>query len=157
MMRRLHARSRLVAMFLVAIAGLSAVSLALAAESGRVPVPTPPKGRGEKCVADTNFMRRYHMVMLAHQRDKTVIDGIRTKRFSLKECVDCHAVTGSNGQPVSYQDPKHFCRSCHEYAAVKIDCFECHASKPETRTATGLAQPNQDMAALLHYLRDMPQ
>ena len=25
-----------------------------------------------------------------------------------------------------------FCVSCHSYAAVKIDCFECHASKPRT-------------------------
>jgi hypothetical protein len=24
-----------------------------------------------------------------------------------------------------------FCVSCHAYAAVKIDCFECHASKPK--------------------------
>jgi hypothetical protein len=25
--------------------------------------------------------------------------------------------------------PGDFCVSCHTYAAVRIDCFECHASK----------------------------
>ncbi len=28
-----------------------------------------------------------------------------------------------------------FCQSCHSYASVKIDCFECHASKPERAAA----------------------
>ena len=99
-----------------------------AAEDSRVFVPNPPKGKGENCVRDTVFMRANHMNLLMHQRDKTVLEGIRTKQYSLKECVACHAVLDSNGQPVSYQTPKHFCRSCHDYAAVKIDCFECHAS-----------------------------
>ena len=25
-----------------------------------------------------------------------------------------------------------FCISCHSYAAVKVDCFECHSSKRQT-------------------------
>ena len=24
-----------------------------------------------------------------------------------------------------------FCSTCHNFAAVNIDCFECHADKPE--------------------------
>jgi hypothetical protein len=28
-----------------------------------------------------------------------------------------------------------FCSSCHEYAAVKIDCFECHTPQRAERTA----------------------
>ena len=24
-----------------------------------------------------------------------------------------------------------FCVSCHSYAAVKIDCFDCHSTKPQ--------------------------
>jgi hypothetical protein len=108
-----------------------------AAEDSRVFVPNPPKGKGENCVRDTVFMRANHMNLLMHQRDKTVLEGIRTKQYSLKECVACHAVLDSNGQPVSYQTPKHFCRSCHDYAAVKIDCFECHASKPPQEKVKG--------------------
>ena len=93
-------------------------------------VPHPPKGRGERCVADTSYMRRYHMIMLKHERDETVHEGVRGGKFSIKECVDCHAVRGADGKPVSYESPQHFCRSCHDYAAVSIDCFECHASRP---------------------------
>jgi len=110
-------------------------SQAVAAEtgqSGRVPVPAPARGKGDACVADTDFMRRNHMAVLNHQRDDTVHEGVRTKRFSLKECIDCHAVNGADGVPVTVEDPKHFCRSCHDYAAVSVDCFQCHASRPDT-------------------------
>ncbi|MBL8326923.1 MAG: hypothetical protein JNJ89_18385 [Rubrivivax sp.] len=83
--------------------------------------------KGERCVEDTALMRRNHMRYLEHQRDATVHGGIRGARHSLKGCVECHASarTGS----VAAQ-PTDFCTSCHAYAAVKIDCFECHASRP---------------------------
>jgi predicted CXXCH cytochrome family protein len=112
------------------------------AGKSRVPVPSPPKGKGEQCVRETSFMRANHMTLLLHQRDQTVLRGIRTKRYSLKECVACHAVPGNDGQPVSYEDPKNFCRECHDYTAVRIDCFECHASKPPSNRAR--AMPNHE-------------
>ena len=98
--------------------------------SGRVPGPAITAGRGDQCVEDTDFMRRNHMHMLKHQRDETVLRGVRVKQYSLKQCIDCHAVTGQDARPVSIDDPKHFCRACHDYAAVKVDCFQCHASRP---------------------------
>ena len=101
------------------------------AATGDVPYPDIPKGQGEACVEDTDFMRRNHMSLLMHQRDDTMRKGIRSEQHSLKECLDCHAVPGSDTIPVTVEDPKHFCRSCHDYAAVKIDCFQCHASRPE--------------------------
>ncbi len=128
---------------------------ATAAETGqasRVFVPAPPKGKGDKCVADTDFMRRNHMKMLDHKRDDTVHEGIRTKQFSLKECVACHAVKGPDAQPVTSKSPQHFCRVCHDYAAVKIDCFECHASRPEAGKAAGLPDSEPDRGALAAYL-----
>jgi hypothetical protein len=94
------------------------------------PYPDIPKGKGDHCVEDTEFMRANHMKLLYHQRDETMHRGIRTKKHSLKECINCHVVKDANNQPVSVASPKHFCRVCHDYAAVKIDCFECHASKP---------------------------
>lgn len=106
-------------------------SLAAAQGAGGVPAPVIPQARGDQCVADTDYMRRYHMKELSHQRDNTVQSGIRAKKFSLKECVACHATTDDGGQPVSINAPGEFCASCHEYAAVKIDCFACHATKPE--------------------------
>jgi len=114
---------------------MGAVTLAslvgLTAAAGDVPYPDIPKGQGEACVEDTDFMRRNHMSLLMHQRDDTMRKGIRSEQHSLKECLDCHAVPGSDSIPVTVEDPKHFCRSCHDYAAVKIDCFQCHASRPE--------------------------
>ena len=36
-------------------------------------------------------MRRNHMELLKHQRDDTVRSGIRGAKYSLKDCVGCHA------------------------------------------------------------------
>jgi hypothetical protein len=111
-------------------AALSALVLAglMAAPAGaaeRTPQPTiVPAKPGSQCVAPPAQMRRTHMVMLRHQRDDTVRSGIRGAQASLKGCVECHAsaATGSVAKA-----PNDFCISCHSYAAVKIDCFECHA------------------------------
>ncbi len=111
---------------------LAALTLATAygAKADGVPAPEIAKARGEACVAETGYMRRNHMRELKHQRDETMHNGIRTKRFSLTQCLDCHAVPDAEKKPVGYDDPKHFCRSCHDFAAVTIDCFNCHNSKP---------------------------
>ena len=102
-----------------------------------VPIPEIPKGQGESCVEDVDFMRRNHMTLLMHQRDDTMLQGIRSKQYSLKECVSCHAVQGADARPVTEANPKHFCRSCHDYAAVRIDCFQCHASRPSIDPEAG--------------------
>ncbi len=125
-------------------------------------LPKPARGQGEKCVADTDWMRRNHMTVLNHQRDETVHDGIRTKRFSLKGCIECHAVKVADGKPVTVASEKHFCRTCHDYAAVRVDCFECHASRPETKAATTSEaapgrSPASGVAALAQYLRSVGQ
>ena len=72
-------------------------------------------------------MRRDHMSMLTHQRDDTVHAGVRGAPVSLTACVECHASQSSGSVAAARTD---FCVSCHSYAAVKIDCFECHASRP---------------------------
>jgi len=100
-----------------------------------IPMPDVPKAKGEQCVEPTAFMRRNHMDILTHQRDETLRKGIRTKKHSLQGCLDCHAVfiePTANEQKVvvTIKSEKHFCNSCHIYAAVKIDCFDCHNSKP---------------------------
>jgi len=94
------------------------------------PKPDIPKAEGKQCVEDTEFMRRNHMNLLMHQRDETVHLGIRTKKHSLKNCFTCHVVKDASGQPVTVKDPRHFCRECHDYAAVQVDCFQCHKSTP---------------------------
>ncbi len=152
---------------LVAVAGGTLIAAAPAGSqelgmSSRALAPKPARGRGEKCVADTDWMRRNHMTVLNHQRDDTVHDGIRTERFSLKGCIDCHAVKGTDSRPVTIASDKHFCRTCHDYAAVQVDCFECHASRPESKATTTSEAPAvrslaNHAAALAQYLRSVGQ
>ncbi len=97
---------------------------------GHAPVPEPVAVRGQTCVAPTDVMRRDHMDMLMHQRDETVIRGIRTERFSLTGCVSCHAATDAAGEFLRVDAPAQFCSTCHEYTAVEMDCFGCHAAVP---------------------------
>lgn len=109
------------AMALVLIAVVGAATAA-------PPLPTIERAaRGTQCVEDTAFMRRHHMELLKHQRDDTVRGGIRGAKYSLKDCVGCHA--GAKTRSVAAA-PGDFCVSCHSYAAVTIDCFECHTGKP---------------------------
>jgi hypothetical protein len=83
-------------------------------------------GKGGQCVEDPAYMRANHMKLIVHQRDETVRKGIRGSKYSLANCVDCHASKGNNSVLGSNRN---FCQGCHAYAAVKIDCFECHSSK----------------------------
>lgn len=115
----------LVAVLCTALPALTGVALA-----GDGPLPLIPKGKGERCVEDTAFMRRHHMELLKHQRDETMHRGIRTTQYSLQQCITCHVVDGAEGKPLTIADSKHFCNSCHSYAAVSVDCFACHASTP---------------------------
>ena len=143
----------------MATLGVLAASAQPPAGAGRTPVPMPAKGKGDKCVATTEWMRRNHMDALMHKRDATVHEGIRTPKFALKECISCHAVPGADGKAVTVADPKHFCRSCHDYAAVSVDCFECHASRPgdSDKKAANDAEgrPHEDVAALGRYVEGL--
>lgn len=114
-----------------AVIAALAATLAAAADLGPVVVPAKP---GTQCVADPALMRRDHMVYLKHQRDETVHLGLRGAKFSLKGCIDCHASAATGSVAAA---PGDFCVSCHRYAAVSIDCFECHSGRPRTVAAKG--------------------
>ena len=115
---------------------LLAAGTALAAgTSSLAPTPAVPEG---KCVEDTAFMRRNHMELLKHHRDRTVHEGIRTTRHSLANCVNCHA-DKTSGRVTGSKDA--FCEACHAYAAVKLDCFECHTDKAKTVAASAAVIP----------------
>ena len=113
----------------VALALASALAAAADPPASRVTKPSVDAAQGAKCVADTDYMRRNHMKLLLHQRDETVHAGVRPQDTSLERCIACHA----SKQPGSVVgSDRNFCQGCHSYAAVNIDCFECHASKPAT-------------------------
>ncbi|CAG1010376.1 hypothetical protein BURK1_03786 [Burkholderiales bacterium] len=116
---------------LLALAGTAA---AAGVSASRVPLPALATGAGEACVEDTPTMRRNHMELLKHQRDRTVHEGIRTTRHSLANCVNCHAGKES-GRVTGSKDA--FCEGCHRYAGVTLDCFDCHADRPGAATTAG--------------------
>ena len=80
------------------------------------------------CVEPTEEMRTNHMEYILDQRDATVHEGIRTTQYSLNECIDCHVSDAPDAPRVDSE--KHFCNSCHTFASVSIDCFQCHADRP---------------------------
>jgi hypothetical protein len=82
------------------------------------------------CVEPTDFMRRYHMELIKHQRDATVHQGIRGTRYSLAGCIACHASKGPDGHPVAVNAEHQFCNACHAFAAGDVNCFDCHAAIP---------------------------
>jgi len=100
--------------------------------------PMIEKARGGECVEEPAFMRRNHMKLLMHQRDDTLRGGIRTGKYSLKACIACHA--SQTSQSVN-AEPGNFCQSCHNYVAVKIDCFQCHANQPAGIVAQQQVKP----------------
>lgn len=85
---------------------------------------------GGECVRENDWMRRNHMALLTHDRDLTVIDGIRDIDGSLSGCVECHANLDKQGHPVPVTDPGEFCAACHAFTGVSLNCFQCHASTP---------------------------
>lgn len=127
-------------LILMAVIGLGSAGVASGQENAasdtksRVPMPRPKTPEGKECVAPVDDIRKHHANYLSHQRDETMRRGIRTKKFSLKNCVDCHAdpvtksVLGKDG----------FCESCHTYTATTIDCFSCHTDKATDKNSLRL-------------------
>ena len=127
----------------MAAGGLFAAVMAGAAHAdttskkiSRVAQPSIIIEKEGECVEPEDVMRRDHMKFILHQRDKTMHQGIRTEKYSLKNCVNCHANSKTN----SVLGKDGFCSSCHSYAAVSIDCFSCHTASGEKTAA------NQDKA-----------
>ena len=91
-----------------------------------VPKPAVAIANPGQCVAPADVMRRNHMDLLKHQRDRTLRQGERGAKYSLNACIECHA-SKENGSVLGARE--NFCESCHSYIAVKLDCFECHQPK----------------------------
>ncbi|HIA08003.1 MAG TPA: sulfur reduction protein DsrJ [Chromatiaceae bacterium] len=100
----------------------------------------------EACVEPTADMRKNHMEYLFHQRDITLREGVRTKQHSLAECVACHVKKDDAGELANINGDGQFCQSCHNFASVSIDCFQCHAAvprEPKHRHKLGTSQMKQ--------------
>ncbi|MDP2751779.1 MAG: hypothetical protein Q8O31_04135, partial [Rhodocyclaceae bacterium] len=110
----------------------AAICAVIAASAWAGGLPAKPvikiENPGTKCVAPAEEMRRNHMELLKHQRNLTMREGVRgqANAASLNACVECHASKTNNSVLGS---DEHFCQSCHSYAAVKLDCWDCHQPK----------------------------
>ncbi|MDM8565313.1 hypothetical protein QUF74_06630 [Candidatus Halobeggiatoa sp. HSG11] len=118
--------------------------------AGEVPMPEIPKAKSnfsaeQSCVEPTDFMRQRHGLFLKHYRHDTMRRGMRTLQHSLVACINCHVTADESGNyPTVHQSSKHFCRSCHTYAAVNIDCFQCHTSKPQESFSVDIGPVQSD-------------
>lgn len=110
--------------------GLTLLSTTAVAET---PFPTihEPTDESLKCIQPEDEMRRNHMNYILHERDETMHEGVRDEPGSLSACIDCHVEPNEKGEIAGIDSNEHFCSSCHEYASVQIDCFQCHADRPQ--------------------------
>lgn len=100
----------------------------------------------QACVEPEEEMRRNHMEYILHQRDETMHRGIRTRQYALEECINCHATKDDSGNYIRVEDSRHFCASCHTYASVSIDCFQCHSDVPVRASALSGLHSGTDLA-----------
>ena len=111
------------------------IGLLLLSNSALADTPLPdihePEGKGIKCIQPEDEIRRNHMNYILHERDETMHEGIRNEPESLANCINCHVFPDENGEIPDITSNKHFCNACHQYAAVQIDCFQCHADRPQ--------------------------
>ncbi len=115
----------------IILAILFAVIAAVPAVAGDVPMPVIPAAKGVHCVRPVAWMRQNHMRLLMQLRDAAVHEGIRNRQESLPGCLTCHVSKLADGTYPSATSPKFFCNACHSYAGVSIDCFSCHANRPD--------------------------
>ena len=115
---------------LLVLIGFMLVSTSTLAET---PFPTvhEPSDESKKCIQPEDEMRRNHMKYILHERNETMHEGIRGEPESLANCIDCHVEPNESGEIAGIETKEHFCNACHEYAAVQIDCFQCHADRPQ--------------------------
>lgn len=129
------------------LAGLAVLSLTWLVLAGTQVAPALPEtaqasARGP-CLLPAAEMRRRHMDRLLEARIQAVRAGQRDPAWSMEACVGCHVVSDAAGRPVDQTDARHFCRSCHDQAAVAIDCFSCHRATPHgTTTVAGQTGPD---------------
>ncbi|HHB91959.1 MAG TPA: hypothetical protein ENK59_01955 [Thioploca sp.] len=124
--------------------GLLLVMIVNSVSSGEVPMPEIPKAKNnfsaeKACIEPVDVMRRQHGLLLKHYRYDTMRRGVRTSEYSLIACINCHVTADESGNyPTVHHSSKHFCSSCHTYAAVNIDCFQCHTSQPQEYFSTDM-------------------
>lgn len=81
----------------------------------------------KQCIESAEYMRANHMKLLKQWREEAVRMGKteyinsqgKSFKISLQTCLHCHYDPALN---ITDQ----FCISCHDYTAVKPNCWSCH-------------------------------
>ncbi|MCL4467019.1 MAG: sulfate reduction electron transfer complex DsrMKJOP subunit DsrJ [Chloroflexi bacterium] len=86
----------------------------------------------KQCVEATDYMRTNHVQLLTQWREDVTRNGDRiyTSKLSGKQfeksltntCLGCH------------QNKQQFCDTCHSYAGVSPNCWDCHNVPKEQHT-----------------------
>jgi hypothetical protein len=126
------------ALGVVALA-IAALVLRAGSDAPALPAIASAKAQGP-CLRPGAEMRRIHPALLKTERQAAVRDGVRDPQARIERCVACHIVRDASGIAVSADDPRHFCRTCHDQVAVRTDCFSCHRSTPPATLASGAAR-----------------
>lgn len=82
----------------------------------------------KQCIAETNYMKEFHMYVLNDWRDKvvrgneryfTALNGNRYEMSLSHTCMKCHS------------NKSKFCDTCHNYVGVDPYCWNCHVQPKE--------------------------
>lgn len=103
-----------------------------AVPSLQLKIDTPEIARlaEKKCLEPTAYMRANHMELIDSWREAVVREGQRyyvtssgkNVTMSLSQsCLGCHS------------NKEQFCDACHNYAAVKPNCWSCHNVPKEAK------------------------
>jgi len=103
-----------------------------AVPSLQLKIDTPEIARlaEKKCLEPTAYMRASHMELIDSWREAVVREGQRyyvtssgkNVTMSLSQsCLGCHS------------NKEQFCDTCHNYAAVKPNCWSCHNVPKEAK------------------------
>lgn len=113
---------------LAMLLGAMALTIApLQHASAEMELPGLENHKGDKCVDDEDYIRRHHPDLLKHHRDDVMRKGIRTTKYDLNKCVECHVNPKTGSVASSKED---FCVACHAYTGVQLNCWDCHNPKP---------------------------
>ncbi|MEZ5890711.1 MAG: hypothetical protein R3D52_11040 [Xanthobacteraceae bacterium] len=123
----------------VVVLAVAALVLRAGNDAPALPATASAAAQGQ-CLRPAAEMRRIHPTLLKQERQAAVREGKRDPQARIERCVTCHAVRDASGAAVSAEDPRHFCRTCHDQVAVRTDCFSCHRSTPPATLASGAAR-----------------
>jgi hypothetical protein len=138
--------------------GLTLLSTSALVGTAQAETPFPtihePSDESLKCIQPEDEMRRNHMNYILHERDETMHEGVRNEPGSLAACIDCHVEPNENGEIAGIDSDEHFCSSCHTYASVQIDCFQCHADRPQKFIDRATSTKTDKSASLTQQLQE---